>query len=111
MQNTVFKEKNRSKREYGGQRRKYSCSIAAFRDIQDAGCAEGSKISNEINLSGAEAPEREKHTSCSKQSCKKQVKILNSGYHGFRQLKVIKISSINIHNQLKRVLSEKCGIA
>ncbi len=55
-------------------------------------------------MAGAETPEREKHARYSKQTGKKQVKVLNSGYHvGFVRLNVIETSTDNIHNHEKRV--------
>ncbi len=58
-------------------------------------------------MASAETPEREKRARYSKQSGKKQVKILNSGYHGGVRFRVIETSTANIHNHEKRVLMEK----
>jgi len=58
-------------------------------------------------MASAETPEREKHARYSKQTGKKQVKILNSGYHGGVRFRVIETGTANIHNHEKRVLIEK----
>ena len=103
-----FIEKDSCNGNDSRQGRKDTCGIAAC-DLQHSRIGECCKIGDQKECFGAETPKRKHHARHSKQSDKEKVKCLNSGYHGAVKLKVMKTTTINIHNQSKRVLTEKCS--